>query len=402
MLKFPGGLFPRILAFFPLFFPLYLFRGTISGIPVTLTEVALGILFAWFLLQRYELRFRDWKIAPVWLFLLAAGLGVFVVPETAFMMDGTEFPSQMKALGILKGWILAPMLYFFMARTVFREKPSMIPLALKSLLFSGVVLSILALKQEVMGEFLTLDGRASGPFESANYLSLYMGPIAVYGVLVFLESKARTSRVFLGLGTALIFLGLFFTESYASWLAVLAALTAALLVFVRRKGRKVFWLTFVSLFVVGAGLVFSQLGSEKFTQFLEFSERSSSSVRLQVYEVSLALLKENPFLGIGLGQYEQQYQEVAVAVLGAEPFEWNMLHPHNIFLAFWLNMGLLGLVAFIWLLGKGFLWLMETDSKERHLAAFMLLTMLIHGLFDTPYFKNDLAFEFWLLMAILL
>ena len=93
---------------------------------------------------------------------------------------------------------------------------------------------------------------------------------------------------------------------------------------------------------------------------------------------------------------------MAVSVLGEAPFEWNMLHPHNIFLAFWLNMGLAGLIAFVWLCGKALLWLTEEDTKERPLAALMVVVILVHGLFDTPYFKNDLAFQFWLLMAILL
>lgn len=406
MPKFAGGAFPRVVALFPLLFPLYFFRGTFLGVPVTLPEVFLGILAVWFLLEiwrgKYEFRLREWKLWPVLLFLAAAVCGILVVPEVATMVDGTEFPAYAKALGIFKGWILAPILYFVIARTVFREKPSLIPVALRALLFSGAVLGVMAIKQVITSEFVTLDGRASGPFESANYLSLYLGPLVVYAGLAFLESKKISARIFLGSCGVFTLFGLYFSQSYAAWLAVLAALTLAGLLFIRKKGKKAFWIAFAGLFVLGAGLVLSQIGSEKFSQFLEFSERSSSSVRIQVYEISFALLRENPLLGIGLGQFEQQYQEVAVTVLGQAPFEWNMLHPHNIFLAFWLNMGFFGLVAFIWLCGRAFLWLTESDEKERHLAALMLVVILVHGLFDTPYFKNDLAFQFWLLLAMLI
>ncbi len=402
MSRISGGLFPRLLALFPLLFPLYLFRGTFIGVPVTLPELVLGALFLLFVFQGYEWRLREWKLWPVALFLVAAVVGVFVVPDSAQMVDGTEFPAQTKALGILKGWIVAPLVFFVMARTVFRDKPSMVSWALRALLLSGVFLAILGLEQVVTGEFLTPDGRASGPFESANYLALYLGPVVVYAGMALLQSRIKADRVFLGLGFVLCAAALFFTKSYAAWIAVLAGFSLALLLWVRKKGRKQFWLTFAAMMVLGLGLVGSQLGSEKFTQFLEFSERSSSSVRIQIYEISAELLKQHPVLGIGLGQFEQQYQAVAVSTLGQEPFEWNMLHPHNIFLAFWLNMGLLGLVSFIWLCGKAFLWLTEEDSKERHLAALMLVVMVVHGLFDTPYFKNDLAFQFWLLMAMLI
>lgn len=403
-----------MLALFPLLFPLYLFRGTFFGVPVTLPELVLGALFFLFIFQGYEWRLREWKLWPVALFFLAAVVGVLVVfvgadsASPRVMADGMEFPAQEKALGILKGWIVAPLVFFVMARTVFRDKPSMVSWALRALLLSGVFLSILGLEQVITGEFLTPDGRASGPFESANYLALYLGPVVVYAGMAFLQtgtsvlSKKKADRVFLGLGFVLCAAALFFTKSYAAWIAVLAGFSLALLLWVRKKGRKQFWLTFATMMVLGLGLVGSQLGSEKFTQFLEFSERSSSSVRIQIYEISAELLKQHPVLGIGLGQFEQQYQEVAVSTLGEAPFEWNMLHPHNIFLAFWLNMGLLGLVSFIWLCGKAFLWLTEEDAKERHLAALMLVVMVVHGFFDTPYFKNDLAFQFWLLMAMLI
>lgn len=402
MSRLSGGIFPRLIALFPLVFPLYLFRGTFVGVPVTLPEILLGVLAILFVFQGYEWRLREWKLWPVGLFLLAASIGLLVVPDTALMVDGSEFPSMTKALGIYKGWILAPMLFFVMARMVFRNKPSMVSWALRSLLLSGMVLSLLALQQVLTGEFTTPDMRASGPFESANYLALYLGPLVVFAGMSFLQAESKPDRIFLGLGFVLCAAALFFTQSYAAWISVIVGFSLALLLWMRRRGGKWFWGTFVTLFVFGAGLVASQLGTDKFTQFLEFSDRSSSSVRIQIYEISAHLLGQHPLLGIGLGQFEQQYQAVAVETLGEAPFEWNMLHPHNIFLAFWLNMGILGLISFIWLCGKAFLWLTEEDKKERHLAALMLVVMVVHGLFDTPYFKNDLAFQFWLLMAMLL
>ncbi len=353
----------------------------------------------------------EWKLWPVWLFLVAAVLGVLVVPEVTAMVDGSEFPARLRALGIFKGWVVAPILYFSMARFYFREKPSLIAWSLRACLAGGVVLSLMALWQVVTGEFVTMDGRASGPFESANYLALYLGPLAVFSVLAAVRKGELRSagelglvgdRVFLGVSAALCLLALFFTQSYAAWISVGAGIFVGLLLSLWKSSRRVFWISVGVLAVVLVGGVLLQLGSEKFQQFLEFSERSSSSVRLEVYQIALDLIRQHPFLGIGLGQFEQQYQVNAAAVLGHAPFEWVMLHPHNIFLAFWLNMGLLGLVAFVWLCVKAFAWLREDDKKERRIAACMLVAIVVHGLFDTPYFKNDLSFQFWMLLAMLL
>ncbi len=398
-----GGLFPRFVALFPLLFPLYLFRGVLAGVPVTFPELILGFLFLYFLFDHEPFRWSEWrKLWPVGLFLVAGILGLVVVPREAFMVDGTEFPSMVKALGIFKGWIVAPLLYFVMARSVFREKPSLIAWSLRALLGSGAVLSLLALQQVMTGEFLTPDGRASGPFESANYLALYLGPVLVYGIFALFEARTRWERVLLSAATGLCALGLYFTASYAAFIAVFAALFLGLLLFLRREKPRYFYGALAVGAVGGLLLVLSQLGSDKFAQFLDFSVRSSSSVRIQVYTIAVSLLEQHPLLGIGLGQFEQQYQAVAVTTLGQEPFEWNMLHPHNLFLATWLSMGALGLVALLALFWKALPWLFEKDHQGRSLAALMLVVLIVHGFFDTPYFKNDLAFQFWLLLAVLL
>jgi hypothetical protein len=65
-------------------------------------------------------------------------------------------------------------------------------------------------------------------------------------------------------------------------------------------------------------------------------------------------------------------------------------------------MGILGLIAFVWLLLKALPWVWEKDAKERNIIALMLVVILVHGMFDTPVFKNDLAFQVWLILAMLI
>jgi len=383
-------------AFFPALFPLYLLRGTFLGIPATLPEVLLGFSFLLFVAQglrsgawRQWFVWGDpWRIWPVGLFLGAAFLTLLVRHD-------------LTALGILKGWILFPLLYFWILRQVFYQKPSLVPFALRSLLFGGTVLAGIALFQEWQGTVLTPDGRASGPFESANYLALYLGPLVVYALFAFFESEDKQDKLFLALAGVLCAAALFLTESYASFIAV--GFACALGAYLKRDlwWAKRFWLGGAAI-VLFSGLLASQWGSPKLEQFLDFEGRSSSSVRIEVYQTSLHLLKLHPFGGIGLGHYAEAYTEAAPVVLGKSPMEWVMIHPHNIVLAFWLNMGFLGLFAFVWLCVRALAWLFEPQAKERRLAALMLVCILVHGMFDTPYFKNDLAFQFWFLMAILL
>ncbi len=73
----------------------------------------------------------------------------------------------------------------------------------------------------------------------------------------------------------------------------------------------------------------------------------------------------------------------------------------------WVEIGLLGLAAFVALLvillWRGWSSFSKAEGFARALlwgtsAGFVALTA--HGLFDTPYYGNDLSVEFWLLAAL--
>ncbi len=409
MLIFRGGIFPRIVALFPLIFPLYLLRGEFSGIPVTLPEVILFFMLVYFLIRErvweksfWRINGKSFLITPVFLFLAAALLGVLVAPMSSEFLDGTVFPAKMKALGILKGWVIFPVAYFYMARFYFKEKPALMKLAGRALLASAFLLSIYAVYQAVSGNYTTVDFRASGPFESANYLALYVGPVAVYGFFSFFKSENKADKIFVALATLTCFAAIYFTRSYAAWISLFFGLFVGLLVFLNKQSVKVKTFSAFFIAITLSALFVSQVNTDKFEQFTDFDGRSSSSVRMQVYEIAATLIKENPVFGIGLGQFEQFYQVEATRILGETPFEWIMIHPHNLFLALWLNMGILGLIAFVWLLLKALPWVWEKDAKERNIIALMLVVILVHGMFDTPVFKNDLAFQVWLILAMLI
>ena len=86
----------------------------------------------------------------------------------------------------------------------------------------------------------------------------------------------------------------------------------------------------------------------------------------------------------------------------AEP---NLSHPHNWILHVWLQLGLLGLGAFCWLLWR--FWRLASaglrQGADRWMVAAALGSMadtLVHGLIDNSYFLVDLSFLFWLTLAL--
>jgi O-antigen ligase len=85
------------------------------------------------------------------------------------------------------------------------------------------------------------------------------------------------------------------------------------------------------------------------------------------------------------------------------------MYPHNIFLNFWSELGILGALLFCWIIAK-FLWQSsrffwtQKDNPERYIALGLMTSMIvivIHGLVDVPYFKNDLSVLFWISIALI-
>jgi hypothetical protein len=108
-----------------------------------------------------------------------------------------------------------------------------------------------------------------------------------------------------------------------------------------------------------------------------------------------------------VGIYRAYLVEPLAPYRADDPYLVPEPYPHDISLSSWTELGLLGVAAFTWILG----WLLiapwrayrRTHSLQRPLlwglgAAFTML--LVHGLVDTLYWKDDLSLEFWILAAI--
>lgn len=113
------------------------------------------------------------------------------------------------------------------------------------------------------------------------------------------------------------------------------------------------------------------------------------------------MLKDHPLLGAGISGYQTVMAHYRTRNLHPEPYA------HNIFLTTWSEVGLIGLAAFAVIL-LGLLWRSarafgSAPGSYRPLmwgifAAWVVF--IVHGLVDSPYWKNDLSLEFWILAAL--
>ena len=199
----------------------------------------------------------------------------------------------------------------------------------------------------------------------------------------------------------IILLTLFYTYSYAAWIAVFLSATLTALFYLQKKK---FFLLSLGLTVLFSFAALSQLNSQKFSSLIHFSQRSSLSSRIMIWKATEKMLLQNPILGIGPGNFQVKY--LSLQAYFPPYLEWAVPQPHNVFLAFWLQSGLIGLVGFLLLLSFIFYQLLKKNqlkkiSPELLLFSFFLY-IILHGLVDTPFWKNDLSFLFWVYLGFFL
>lgn len=395
------GIVKTLLFVSPFIFPLYLLRFQVYEIPFTVIEVFCYVLFAIWLVGVVFRRLPiNWK-SPLnyyWItvFVLFAGstIGMLTTPHYISLPSGEILDAQRTALGVWKGWVVAPMLFFAVLTQSITSHIELKKL-LRIFVYSGALLALISYGFGIFSDGITYDLRLSGFYESANYLSLFLVPPFLLSIYFLFQRKGEPGKVeYMDLASLVIMAhALFFTQSYAAIIGVFGAvgLYVLYLILWKTKKKKAAIIGFILLLLTFLVIIITQINTPKFKQFLDWENRSSTSVRLEVYEIAWNLINEEPLTGIGPGLFQAEYQTRGRSSLGRVPLEWNIPHPHNIFFAFWLNAGLLGLFAlfsFIWLVHGRFVY---------PLIAFW--GILIHGIFDTPFWKNDLSMIFWLILG---
>ncbi len=388
-----------ILFMLPVSLILALEKVTLFGLPIYFLE-ALFLLFV-VLNIATKICCKDlagrWKGFDRW---VALGGVLFIVGAVVATL-GQSQPASLTSLGQLKSWIFFPAL-FALALYSFQEgKQKERELFYAGWLLGGVIVALTALYGYSFGA-LTYDGRLAFPYNSPNFLALLVTS-GFFLIIFFLYQVGTWPKKILTLSIAGLFLVvLYLTHSYNAWLSlILAILIIIVMLWMQRVDDKHFY-KLRSLFIGGVLLltiVFSlEQGSNKWEDLLLENGRSSLDSRVMIWQSAELILRDHWFLGIGVGNFQQEY--LAYQLHFTPYLEWAVPQPHNLLLAIWLQTGLIGLAGFIILVGRliGRLYASTKTRKSNEgiLLLGLWLVFLFYGLIDTPYFRNDLAFLFWL------
>ncbi len=387
-----------------LFLPAYQIKFYLGSIPFTFLEALVLILFLVCFLKQGKSFFKIknslkdwWPIILIWL-IIATG-AMFLSPD-------------LKAgAGVWRAYFVEPLLFLIIFLNLISRTKGF-KIVSVCLLITGLYLSLGAfiqkffqqgiLSTEVWGQDQVL--RVTSVFNHPNFLGLFLGPLIILGlgqIFFLFKNKKKTIKVILAfLYFLFCFSALILARSEGAILAVLIGLIFwGLLCF---PFKKKFLISLIIILLIILVLPWSR------TYILEkvFFQDLSGQFRINIWQGALDLLKNAPWTGVGLDGYEKLiplYQSQSFEFQGQTFWAFFQPYPHNLFLTLWLELGLLGLGVFFWLIVKFFKQGLENFKQESFLRGAILaslLVVLIHGLVDTPYFKNDLAILFWLIIGL--
>ena len=430
------------------FLPGYLIRFSVFNLPLTLLESMIIIVFVfwlikflnknsfkrlWLEIKKIFFNYNRWIL----LFLLVSALGIIISPNTR------------EALGIWKAYFIEPAVFALVFIQVFQKDKLKKTWGKVSgaLAFSGVLVAGPAIVQKFTGWGITnpfwadeATRRVVSWYGFPNAIGLFLGPIIVWlsGYLVFQvfeffkENKNKNKNkksllmiLVLALIIPLLVLAVIFAKSEGALIGILAGVWFFLIFYPNKKLR-----LSVVIFTIVALCVFSAWPlSGNYVKNKMLLRDRSGQIRTEQWQETWQMLTNSPMnfvFGSGLSGYQEKvepFHQKGIWLKDYNDPDWlrKVLYnpeyqkkfwqpteiyqyPHNVILNFWTEIGLLGLITVFALLVifiKNYFSLKNRENKIKYLILVAVVgQILVHGLVDVPYFKNDLSVFCWLVLAM--
>ena len=213
------------------------------------------------------------------------------------------------------------------------------------------------------GRFL----RAYGTFVHPNILGAFLVISLLCLIYLFLENKNKKLEPLFFITLFSLILGLILTFSRAAWLVSFLMILFLLFSEWKKRGfssELKFLLIIITTIIIFLTSIFHWVIFPKI-----YLSSSEPAIQLRMNDLKLGLqsIKDNPFLGVGLGQpvYSGQQQPI-----------------HNLYLLIASEIGLVGLFLFFLIIFSKFRNLLEIRNLDLEISKVILISILLLGMFD--------------------
>ena len=374
------------------FFLLILYSLTfIFDLKINLLKTAFLFSLITFFLIRPKIKINS-KILYFILFFFLSILIVTLLNSSASLSD-------------YKSRFLSPFIGFLLIFTFnFTKKRILI------LLFSlSLCLSINAI--DVIWQFLNNNPRPTG-FSSAHYMFIAICntlilPI-IFSIYINLFTKKTYSKSFFYILSLFFIINIpavIFENTRIVYISIFISFLTIIIISIQNK-LKIFTYILALLICVFTIFQFSPQSSERFSSISQVNyENQSNFERILMWQSATNMFLEHPFLGVGIGNYYDEYIHHYRSPLSRE----TQGHPHNVFLFILSESGIFGGFSFLILYFYLFYHSIKTYLKSHSISSIAylgcLIAFFIHSqtdcIFSSIGFKQ-LTYLFWLITAIYL
>ncbi|TFB18908.1 O-antigen ligase family protein [Filobacillus milosensis] len=334
----------RLLVFF---IPFMFYINLIVQLNVSLADLFMMIVLLWFLIDHDNRKILAVVINKYHLILVYMLLLIYfcILSMLNYITNTTiDFPYGVSA--ILK---LSVNFVYITIFLVYLEKykGEILNTILKWWKYVAVIISLICIGSVFLysngNDYgLTLDGRAQGTFKDPNLAALYLIVSFTIIALLNLFSNKKTS---ISLSMVIVLIAILVTASRGGILGIsLGLMLVIFLSFIAGRVKELF--LFLIMTVLCSTIILwidssSDVLSFAFERVSGISvQEEGTSYRLFLWQSAIKVWEANPIIGAGIGQFSTYSHEM---------FGYTISHiPHNTYLSFLSETGLLGFIAFMW------------------------------------------------------
>lgn len=330
-------------------------------------------------------------------------------------------------------FLAGPLLYFIIVNNIYDERQ--INRIIGAVIIVGVLFGIYGILQYNGIDFLfwignVERGKVFGLFGNAGYFAEYLILPLPIAISLFLVSKNKTIKILLLIGILIMASTIALTFTRTPYLSLVISFIFMLLLFVISRGKilfkenkKIFIIILAAIVLIVSLFVIPTSLNEKGTVLSTIKERVSisqlgseftSGRRAAIWKYTIPMIKDHPLLGSGIGSFK--YNSLRYQAKFFDQGDNRVIYPygvadkaHNEYLQLAAELGIIGLIIFIWLMFAYFYYGLKIlkREKERYKQGVIIglmgsvMAFLIDSIFWFPLHHSFTSSLFWLCLGLL-
>ena len=360
-----------------------------SFISIAAGNIFLGILALCFFIQLYKKQIsfnQDYKEYFI-------AIGLFIISMLLSALFSGDIAYGVKRWADMWIWRFMPfVVVIFLLNNYFDAKKVMLTG------FAGItVASVYAVYQGLSG-MSRANGFYGHPMTLGGWLCIFL-PLLL---IEFFERKLLGKYYWLaGLAFCVCSAGIVFNATRGAWLAV-AIVGAVLLIYYMFKSKRNLAVSIIFVALISTVLVNNPKFMHRLDTIDDFNKYQSNTERIIIWQSAWNMFKDHPILGVGLGQYTENYQQKYISPQAKEP---KLGHAHNNFMQMLAENGIVGFAGFVIMFGYIILKNLIAWVKIKNVYALMIVSatvcLLLQGFTEYNVGNSAVIKMYWFVLGLL-